>query len=468
MSVRVRFAPSPTGSLHIGNARAALFNWLYARKHRGSFILRIEDTDRERSRPEWEGAILEDLRWLGLDWDEGPDMGGTAGPYRQSESDALYQEAAAQLLSRGRAYRCFCSTAELEAERKRLQESGQPPRYSGRCRELPAIYAEQRHEAGDPSAVRFKMPSEEIIVSDLVRGEVKFHGRDLDDFILLRADRSASFHLAVVVDDHRMGITHVIRGEDHLTNAARHVVLGRALRYSLPHFAHLPLILGWDRTPLSKRHGDYSVAALRRMGFLPEAVVNYLMLLSWSPPEGTPELMTIREMVERFTLERVSHSPAQFDQARLLWFNRQYIHRVPVERLVSLLHSGQADELTHRAINALRLDADSVAGLENLMAAIRQEPKPRTLQLTAADRRALEALDRALGSVAVESVEDARVLLERVAQELSAPKRNLMHAARLALIGSPQGPPVAALLWILGPERARRRLARALAAPVAS
>jgi glutamyl-tRNA synthetase len=459
--------------LHVGNARTALFNWLFARKLEGRFILRIDDTDPERSRREFEDAIFGDLRWLGLDWDEGPDVDGRATPYRQSEAGALYREATEELLRQGLAYRCFCSVAELEAERRRQEETGQPPRYSGRCRDLTTESADRLLRAGELSAVRFKMPSGEIVVADLVKGAVRFHGRDLDDFILLRADGSASYHLAVVVDDHRMGITHVIRGEDHLSNAPRHMALATALGYDPPRFAHVPLILGWDGVPLSKRHGTFSVDSLRDPGFLPEAVVNYLGLLGWSPPEGVPEVMTLREMAEHFTLERVSGSPARFDQGRLSWFNRQHFRRYPMERLLAALRSAldrlpTDQDTVRRAIEGLRGDSDSLPALERELVRILTEPDPLALRLTAADRRALEVLHEALESAPVSTSGDARDLLERVTDGAATTKQSLMRAARLALMGSPQGPPVATLLWILGPERARRRLARALAVPVGS
>lgn len=470
MSVRVRFAPSPTGFLHVGNARTALFNWLYARRHRGVFVLRIEDTDRERSRREFEDAILRDLRWLGLEWEEGPDIGGGVAPYRQSEAGPLYLEAAERLLRRGRAYRCFCSAVELEEERRRQEQAGQPPRYSGRCRDLPPVYADRLHEAGNPSVVRFKLPREEIVVTDLVKGEVRFHGRDLDDFILLRADGSASYHLAVVVDDHRMRVTHVIRGEDHLSNTPRQIALAGALGSAQPRFAHLPLILGSDGALLSKRHGDFSVRALAKMGFVPEALVNYLGLLGWSPPDGVSDVMTIREMAEHFTLERVGRSPAKFDQERLLWFDRQHLRRLSAERLLAELGPAVADDdLTRCAVEALRGEVRSVAELRSALDAIRTEPEVGTLNLTKTDQRVLTQLRTAL-LVIPEDVEDhVDKLLAHAARDLNREERRaLMRAARLALIGKPDGLPVATLLRILGAERAKRRVENALKGCVAA
>ncbi len=468
MSARVRFAPSPTGSLHIGNARTALFNWLFARKHGGRFILRIEDTDRERSRPEWERAILEDLGWLGLHWDEGPDVGGDAGPYRQSERLPTYRAAADRLLGEGKAYFCFCSLPALEAQRQERLARGLPPRYDGRCRAIPSEEVARRRGSGEAAAVRFVVPSERIAVHDLVKGNVEFLGSDLDDFVILRADGSPSYNFAAAVDDCRMVITHVIRGDDHLANTPRQMAVARALGWESPNYAHVPLILGWDGAPLSKRHGSFSIDEFRDTGFIPEAVVNYLGLLGWSPPQGAPELMPLNEMAERFILDRVSHSPARFDQGRLLWFNRQYLHRMPLDRLLRLLAPAPPDDLTARAVEALRADADSMAGLERTVASIRAEPEPQTLRLTPEDRHALEAVYESLASASLNTAGEAKELLERVARGLPGKKPDLMHAARLALLGLPQGPPVATLLWILGPERARRRLARALTATVGS
>jgi len=468
VSVRVRFAPSPTGSLHIGNARTALFNWLFARKHGGLFILRIEDTDRERSRAEWEAQILEDLRWLGLHWDEGPDVGGAAGPYRQSERLPTYRAAADRLLGEGKAYYCFCSPEALEAQRRERLARGLPPRYDGRCRAIPAEEARRRRGAGEAAAVRFVMPPERIAVHDLVKGDVEFLGSDLDDFVILRADGSPSYNFAAALDDCRMGVTLVIRGDDHLANTPRQMTLARALGWEPPRFAHVPLIHGADGAPLSKRHGAVSVAEHRVAGILPEALVNYLALLGWSPPLGADEVLDLRTLARLFVLERVSRAPARYDAERLAWFNRQHLRRLPTDRLLALMEPIPPDDLTERAVKALSEEAESLARLKRAVADVRTEPDPGALRLAPADRRALEALDKALASVVLDRADDARDLLERLARDLGGSKRDLMHAARLALVGSAQGPPVATLLWILGPERARRRLARALAAPVGS
>ena len=330
--MRVRFAPSPTGQLHVGNARTALFNWLLARGHDGTFILRIEDTDAERSTKDSEDSILEDLRWLGLDWDEGPDVGGAGGPYRQSERLHLYTSYANELLAAGHAYYCFCPPQKLEADRRAMLAAGRPPRYAGTCRSLSPDEAARRIEAGERAVVRFRIP-EHIDVSfpDIVRGEVTFSTDVIGDPVLVRSDGRPAYNFAVVVDDALMEITHVIRGEDHISNTPRQVLLYRALGFSPPRFAHLSLVLGPDHTPLSKRHGATSVAEFRERGYLPEALTNYLALIGWSPRAGggqtddDAELMPMDELARRFALEDVGHSAGVFDPEKLAWMNRHYM-----------------------------------------------------------------------------------------------------------------------------------------------
>ncbi len=321
--IRVRFAPSPTGQLHLGNARTALFNYLYARKTGGTFVLRVEDTDLERSSAEAEEAILNDLRWMGLEWAEGPGRGGEYGPYRQSERREIYARYASELLEKGHAYRCYCTPEELEEKRKRSLARGVPPKYDGRCRNLKPEEEQAFAAEGRASSLRFKVETRRVDFEDLIKGRMSFEGQTLGDFIILRSDGTAAYNFAVVVDDALMQITHVIRGEDHLTNTPRQLLIYQALGWQPPKFAHPPMILGPDHSPLSKRHGATSVTYFREEGFLPEALVNYLALLGWSVDAGQ-EIMSLEELSQKFSLGRVSRSSAIFDIDKLQWVNRAH------------------------------------------------------------------------------------------------------------------------------------------------
>ena len=323
--VRVRFAPSPTGYVHVGNARTALFNWLFARHYGGVFVLRIEDTDVERSKEEYEQQLLEDLRWFGIDWDEGPDKGGAFAPYRQSERKEAYSRLATELIDQGHAYFCFCTAEQLEQERQEALKVGLQPRYSGRCRKRPREEAARKVAAGEPAAIRLKIVESAFSWNDLVHGPTSFSAQVIGDPILVRSDGNPGYNYAVVIDDHLMEITHVIRGDDHISNTPRQLAVYHALGWEPPLFAHLSTILGSDRTRLSKRHGATSLESFRKMGILPEALRNYLALLGWSPADGKTEILTPRELVEQFSLDHITKSPAVFDNDKLYSFNRHYI-----------------------------------------------------------------------------------------------------------------------------------------------
>lgn len=320
--VRVRFAPSPTGYLHIGGVRTALFNWLYARHHRGKFILRIEDTDQSRSTEDAIQAILNGLRWVGLDWDE--------GPYRQTERLDLYRQHATKLFDQQQAYWCVCSAEDLEVRRKEAQAKGLPVKYDGRCR------ARGITNSSGEAALRFKAPQEgQTVIDDLIKGKVVFDNSVQDDLIILRANGYPTYNFSVVVDDALMGITHVIRGDDHLNNTPRQIPIFQALGYEVPRFGHLPMILGADKTRLSKRHGATSILAYQELGYLPEAMVNYLVRLGWS--YGDQEIFSVAELIEKFSFGSVQKASALFDPDKLLWVNAQYIHHGEVKRLAALL-----------------------------------------------------------------------------------------------------------------------------------
>jgi nondiscriminating glutamyl-tRNA synthetase len=334
--VRVRFAPSPTGQLHVGNARTALYNWLFARKSKGKMILRIEDTDVERSEARYEDQLLDDLKWFGLDWEEGPDLGGPFSPYRQSDRLDIYREHAERLVQAGKAYLCFCSQEELEREREAAMAAHRSPVYSGKCRGLDPAEAQRRRAAGDSAAIRLAIPERPIKFHDIVRGMVEFSNEAVSDPIILRSSGIPVYNYVVVVDDALMEITHVIRGDDHLSNTPKQVALYEALGWPVPEFAHLSTIVGTDGARLSKRHGATSIANFREMGVLPEALVNYLALLGWAPTGGTREVFTPEELCKEFTLERVTPSAAMFDMEKLYWLNRHYIKKSESSRIERL------------------------------------------------------------------------------------------------------------------------------------
>jgi glutamyl-tRNA synthetase len=337
-AVRVRFAPSPTGHLHVGGARTALYNYLYARRHRGVFILRIEDTDAARSTRESFEGILSSMLWLGLEWDEGPDIGGEYGPYIQSARSVLYHSEANRLLEQGHAYYCFCSPEELEEMKIEAQAKKLPPKYDGRCRNLSRDMIGERLEGDVPHVIRFKMPLDgEIRFRDIVRGEFTFRNEELDDFVLIKSDSNATYNFAVVIDDAHMKISHVIRGDDHISNTPRQIHVYKALGFDVPKFAHLPMILGKDKTRLSKRHGATSLDFFRENDYLPEAMMNYLALLGWSL-DGSREIFSKKELIKHFSLKRVSRNPAMFDMDKMEYINAEHFKKLNIHIKVSLVY----------------------------------------------------------------------------------------------------------------------------------
>jgi nondiscriminating glutamyl-tRNA synthetase len=334
--VRVRFAPSPTGFLHVGNVRTALFNWLFAQYHRGVFLVRIEDTDAERSRQQYETQLLDDLCWLGLEWNEGIEVGGDCGPYRQSDRYEVYQKYARQLLDEDKAFPCFCTEEELEEARRKQLEQNETPRYSGKCRHLSPEELDARRKSGDASTLRLRVRPETVGFTDLVFGRIDIETDQISDPILLRSDGSPTYNFCCVIDDWLMKISHVIRGEGHLSNTHRQILIYEALGAPLPHFAHLSTILGPDGQKLSKRHGATSVEEFHNQGYLPEALGNYLALLGWSPSEDGKEMMSLDEIAREFNLTRIQKSPATFDSKKLDWMNRSYINLASDDVLADL------------------------------------------------------------------------------------------------------------------------------------
>ena len=339
MKVRTRFAPSPTGPLHMGNARTALFSWLFARKERGDFIVRVEDTDKERSRPEWEKDVLSNLEWLGLDWNEGPagaEDKGSSGPYRQSQRTSIYKEYLERLLSEKKAYWCFCTQDELEAQRQDQASRGETPRYSGRCKTLSQEEQKQNKKAGNSAVIRFVVEPKKVVFKDLIRGEVVFDMALSGDIVIAKDLKTPLYNFTVVVDDYLMRITHVIRGEDHISNTPKQLLLQGALGFPQNiQYAHLPLILGPDKTKLSKRHGDNSVTRFKKQGYLPEAIVNFLALLGWNPGDER-EIFSLQGLVKEFSLDRVQKGNAVFNLRRLEWINGYYLRRMDKKALARM------------------------------------------------------------------------------------------------------------------------------------
>jgi glutamyl-tRNA synthetase/nondiscriminating glutamyl-tRNA synthetase len=382
----VRFAPSPTGHLHVGNARTALFNWLFARQEGGTMVLRIEDTDVERSQARFEDQLIADLKWLGLDWDEGPDVGGPHAPYRQSDRLEIYRAHAERLLTEGNAYLCFCTEDELQKERDRALAEHRQPLYSGKCRALDPAEGKRRRAAGEAAAIRLKIPEHPIRFHDIVHGDVEFSNEVVSDPIVLRSSGMPVYNYVVVIDDALMKITHVIRGDDHLSNTPKQVALYEALGWPVPEFAHLSTILGSDRERLSKRHGATSIANFREMGVLPEALANYLALLGWAPSGGTREIFTPAELIKEFSLERVTPSPAVFDMEKLYWLNRHYIKASAPERVNRLAQAYYAQ--------AMVAEIAKHHGIESVQVQIWQPPQPISEWLAKVTQLLAPSVDR--------------------------------------------------------------------------
>ncbi len=472
MKPRVRFAPSPTGELHVGGARTALFNWLFARKHQGSFILRFEDTDIERNRPELIEPILESLRWLGLDWDE--------GPFFQSQRLALYRAYAERLLKAGQAYRCYCTLEELEEKRRQALRAKHKPKYDGHCRSLSPAEQKRYESEGRQPAVRFKAPQTGItIVQDLIRGRVEFDNSELDDFILLRSDGRPTYNFAVVVDDLDMRITHVIRADEHLNNTPKQILLYQALGHgqALPQFAHVPMVLAKDRTKLSKRHGATAVLEFRERGILPEALLNHLARLGWS--YGDQEIFSRAELIEKFSLEAVHPAAAIFDEEKLLWLNHHYIMTGDPKRLGRLvcefaLERGLLSESEAKSIPDERFSAVvallkerkrslvelAEGALPFLTDRLEYDPKAVERFLTADRAALLRSIADALQRVAAENFRTS-ILEERVRVHLESQGLTLKDAAqpcRVALTGLMAGPGLFETMEFLGKRRVIERL----------
>ena len=480
--VRVRFAPSPTGNPHIGNVRTAIFAWLFARKHGGSFMIRVEDTDKSRRTEGAVEAMLESLRWVGLDWDEGPDIGGPRGPYVQSDRLELYVRAVADLIASGHAYRCYCSLDRLEDLRRAQQEHGAATiGYDGHCRDLSASEEARAQQAAALPVVRFRMPDDGTsTLDDIVFGHLEFENRLYDDFVALKSDGYPTYHLASVVDDHHMGISHVTRAKEWLSSVPRHVQLYAAFGWDMPRFAHLPVILAPDKTKLSKRHGATSVMDYRDMGVLPEALMNYLTLLGWSLDDRT-EFFTLNDLIQSFELERVSRSDGVFDFDKLMWLNGQHMRRSTDGRLSDAIRqwwdafppefdvrpdSAQIDKIVPIVRNRLKTLRDAEP-LIRFVFSERISVEPQELVQRGMDvertRTSLKAAHQGLAALETFDTRSIEAVLRPMADDLGLKAGQLLGSLRVATTGQKVSPPVFESMEVLGRDRVLESIRKAIA-----
>ena len=480
--VRVRFAPAPTGHLHIGNIRTCLFNWLFARHCNGKVILRIEDTDVARSLDEACDTIVDDLLWIGLDWDEGYAVGGPYGPYRQSERLDLYRKYAEGLISRGDAYFCFCTPEELEGERKAYLARGMMPRYSGKCRNLTGDDVARLSMERTP-VVRFRVPVGTVVLDDMIKGEITFDSSTIGDFVIMRSDGFPMYNFAVVVDDAEMKVTHIIRGDEHLSNTPRQIMLYEALGFPVPEFGHVAMILGTDKTKLSKRHGATSLSYYREAGYLPEAILNYLALLGWTPGD-TREIVSLQQVAAEFGLDRVSKSPSVFDPKKLDWFNSQYIRACNPDRLLDMALPylgglGISEDLSAEGEERERLKKivvsvqDSISNLSEISGEV---PFFFGDSVEAYDESAKKWICGPTAEPALAgfiemfsnpddigfSTEEIQVGLKTVIGNVGVGARKVLMPIRAALTGRTKGPELHVIMEILGRERSIKRAGTAL------
>jgi len=484
VTVRTRTAPSPTGYLHVGNAWSAFFNWLLVRNQGGVFVLRIEDTDRSRSTEQFEGSILDDFKWLGITWDEGPDVGGPYGPYRQTERMHLYRQYADELIQRGAAFHCFCTPEELDAERQAAEAAGRSYRYSGRCRNLSESQRAIFIAEGRQPATRMRVdPGPSIVVNDLVHGRVVFEPEVLDDFIIVRSNGTPLYNFANVVDDHLMAMTHIVRGSEHLNNTPRQLVIYKALGWTPPQVAHLPVILGPDRKKLSKRHAATAIREYRRDGYLPEAMLNFFALMAWYPEENR-EIYSIEELVRKFRIQDVNNASPIFDVTKLTWMNGVYMRDLigkDPDRVVTLCQEVLRDaglldgELTpamrtyiRRVVEVL---GDRIKTGRDILTYgdffftddVRYEPdavkkyfdRQGSVEILAQLRERLQGADQFDATAAETIVRD-------MASELGIATADIIHPARVALTGKTAGPGLFDLMALLGRDRAVQRLEKAI------
>lgn len=468
--VRVRFAPSPTGFLHVGNARTALFNYFFAKGLGGKFILRIEDTDIERSNEEWIDGIMRAMRWMGIQWDEGPDIGGHYGPYLQSQRLELYKTKANELIANEKAYYCFCSEEEIKEQREAMIAEGIAPKYSGKCRLLDINESLKKIEAGERAAIRFKVEEKApIIFKDLVRGTIHIHPKTIGDFIIIRSNGMPAYNFAVVVDDATMNITHVIRGEDHISNTPKQILLYKALQYDIPIFGHLPMILGPDGSRLSKRHGATAVEQFQEMGYLPEAFTNYLALLGWAPPSNK-EILTIDEIIKLFNIKEVGKSASIFDEKKLAWVSSCHLRNKKNEEIAELAF----DYLYREGLINKEKDANTMAWLAKAISSIKTHLEKISDIVKYMDifynfspeqafanedcsailngEKAIEVIkefNNKIGKYEIITTEIYKEIIVAIKHELKISGKNLFHPIRVALTAKAAGPELDKLIEIL-------------------
>lgn len=478
--VRVRFAPSPTGYLHIGGARTALFNWLFARKMGGKLILRIEDTDVARLKEDSVSQILTSLKWLGINWDEGPEVGGDYGPYYQSERFDIYRKYCQQLVDEGKAYYCFCTPEELEAQREKQRQAKQPFRYARTCRDLTPEEVKARIDAGASYSVRLKIPAEgSVVVHDLIHGDVTFNMDQYDDFVIMKSNGIPTYNFAVVIDDHLMGMTHVMRAEEHLSNTPKQLLVYQAFGWEPPKFGHMSMILAPDRSKLSKRHGATSVEEFRSQGFVAEAIVNYLTLLGWGPGDER-EIFSLQDTVELFELEQMSKKAAIYDTKKLTWMNGQYLSELPLEKILPevkpfFVKDGYVDEAWFaeneayfaKLVDTVRVRVKTLQEIADASdyffkdvesydeKGVAKHFKPEAVALLEECIAAVEADD-------VYSLETTEAAYNKIAADNNLALGKVIHPTRLALTGRTVSPGMFDVMVLLGKEKTLARLHKAV------
>lgn len=478
--VRVRFAPSPTGYLHIGGARTALFNWLYAKKNGGKLVLRIEDTDTERLKEDSVSQILTSLKWLGLNWDEGPEVGGSVGPYYQSERKDIYSKMCQQLLDEGKAYYCFCTSEDLELAREKQRAAKNPFRYERTCRDIPVNIAKERIAAGEKASVRLKIPADgDIVVHDLIHGDVTFSMGQFDDFVIMKSNGMPTYNFAVVVDDHMMRISHVLRAEEHLSNTPKQILVYNAFGFETPKFGHMPMILAPDRSKLSKRHGATSVEEFRDQGYLHQSIVNYLTLLGWGPG-NEEEIFTLEETVKQFDFSKMSKKAAIYDTKKLTWMNGQYLSSLPLDEILPetakfFIKAGLVDQdwldnnkdYFAKLVDVVRVRVKTLQEIADASEYFFKDvtdydEKGVVKHFTPAAAELLENCVEHLTALEEFNLETTEAIYNKMAEETGLSLGKVIHPTRLALTGRTVSPGLFDVMILLGKEKTIARMEKAI------